>query len=215
MGVQASHTPHPVDDDGEPISVQWYRTKLSPQKFKELHRVSDLRGAFQSVGWIATLALWFFLALDCYSKELYGLTVVFVLLYGMQANFAINGMHELGHGFVFKTKAFNALFLRILSFIGWLHPDMFFSSHFRHHRFTQNAPHDQENPMPVLVSPSDLLKFGFFNIHGCISILSETFRAAFGVYPTGHLGWLPGWEEVCLVSPAWQLPMSLSMVFKC
>ena len=74
------------------------------------------------------------------------LSLLFVLLYGCQANFAINGMHELGHGFVFKTQWLQNIFLRVFSFIGWLHPDMFFSSHFRHHRYTQNFPHDQEAP---------------------------------------------------------------------
>ena len=144
MGVQASHTAHPVDEHtGKPISVQWYRTKIPSDQFRRLHQVSDLRGAMQSVGWLAMLAAWFCLALDCHARGLTALSVVFVLLYGMQVNFAINGMHELGHGFVFRTKALNALFMRILSFLGWLHPDMFFSSHFRHHRFTQNAPHDQ------------------------------------------------------------------------
>ena len=58
-----------------------------------------------------------------------------------QANFLINGMHELGHGFVFKTQSVQNLFLRVISFLGWLHPDMFFSSHFRHHRYTQKSAH--------------------------------------------------------------------------
>ena len=34
-----------------------------------------------------------------------------------QANFLINGMHELGHGFVFKTKHWNGFFMRIISFL--------------------------------------------------------------------------------------------------
>ena len=105
-------------------------------------------------------------------------------------------MHELGHGFVFRTKWLNDLFLRVLSFLGWLHPDMFFSSHFRHHRFTQNAPHDQENPMPVILTPRHFYSFGFVNIVGGFNVLSETLKAAIGWYPTGHLGWLPGWEKV-------------------
>ena len=50
--------------------------------------------------------------------------------------------------------------------------------------------------MPVLVTRQDFLNFAFINFKGCRAILTETLRAAFGVYPTGHLGWLPGWEEV-------------------
>jgi len=32
--------------------------------------------------------------------------------YGAQANYLINGMHELGHGSVFKTKILNDIFMR-------------------------------------------------------------------------------------------------------
>ena len=197
MGVQASHTAHPTNEDGTPVAISWYRTKLEPKTFKRLHETSDLRGALQTVGWILCLFAWFALALDCHAKRLHGLTVVFVLMYGMQANFAINGMHELGHGFVFKTPALNAIFMRILSFLGWLHPDMFFSSHLRHHRFTQNAPHDQENPMPMILTRQHFLDFGFINFKGAKETLQQTLKAAFAIYPTGHLGWLAGWEKVC------------------
>ena len=106
-------------------------------------------------------------------------------------------MHELGHGYVFKTRWLNAVFLRVVSFLGWLHPDMFFSSHLRHHRYTQNAPLDQENPMPIRITVWDFLGFGFINIKGACEIITQAVRAALGIYPTGHLGWTPGWEVVC------------------
>jgi hypothetical protein len=107
-------------------------------------------------------------------------------------------VHELGHNSVFKTRALNGFFLRVLSFLGWLHPDMFFSSHLRHHRFTQNAPHDLENPYPLHVLDwGDVLRRGLVNVEGAWEALTQTARAAFGVYPTGHLGWLPEWEDTC------------------
>lgn len=103
-------------------------------------------------------------------------------------------MHELGHGSVFRTQALNAVFLRVVSFLGWLHPDMFFSSHLLHHRFTQNPPHDLENPTPIRITLFNFLAFGFVNVRGAAEALAQTARAAVGVYPTGHLGWLPEWE---------------------
>jgi fatty acid desaturase len=118
------------------------------------------------------------------------------LVYGCVANFAINGMHELGHETVFETHALNALFLRIVSFVGWLHPDLFFSSHHRHHRYTQHAPHDQENPMPIRVTLRGFLLFGFVNLIGAFEALQQTVSAAIGRHPTGHLGWRPGWEAM-------------------
>ena len=87
MGVHASHSPFPVDEDGNVLSVPWHRTKIPPEKFRELRRTSDFRGALQTVGWLAMLFAWFALALDCNAKGLTGLTAVFVLLYGMQGRF--------------------------------------------------------------------------------------------------------------------------------
>lgn len=191
MGPATSRVPHPQSE------ITWYRTKLSPDVHGEVHRSSDLKGMVQCVAWFGMLAAWFSLALWTHVAGWNTLAGVFTLMYGMQANFAINGMHELGHGFVFQTKWVNGLMLRIISFIGWLHPDMFFSSHLRHHRYTQNFPHDQEAPMPVVLTLGDFLRFGFINVKGWYDIMEQTVRAATGVYPTRHLGWTPEWEEVC------------------
>jgi len=192
MGAQTSRVPLP-----EGISIQWHRTKISGRLKAELHSRSDLQGGFQTLGFLGMLLCWGCLAVHLYYTGRQLLAVGFVLLYGMQANFLINGMHELGHGNVFRTKWLNSFFMRVVSFFGWLHPDMFFSSHLRHHRYTQNAPHDQENPMPVIITPIDFLLFGFINVKGFIEIMSQTVRAAVGFYPTGHLGWTPGWEQIC------------------
>jgi len=194
MGASTSRVPHPEE------SISWYRTKIPREVHKQLHTKSDFQGFIQTFAFLGMLFSFFVLALYFNQKAQFALTIVFTLLYGMQANFLINGMHELGHGCVFQTRWLNNFFLRVLSFLGWLHPDMFFSSHLRHHRYTQNLPHDQENPMPVLLTVWHFLSFGFINIKGCYEILSQTFRAATGTFPTGHLGWLPGWEEICYPS---------------
>ena len=190
MGVQASKGTNPH-------SIKWHRTPLQPETNRAVHAVSDARGALQAGGWLAMLFAWFGLALHHQAEGHPWLSLLFVLLYGCQANFAINGMHELGHGFVFKTQWLQNIFLRVFSFIGWLHPDMFFSSHFRHHRYTQNFPHDQEAPQPTIPTLSAYLHFAFINIFGCYDILAQTVRTALGIYPTKHLWWTPMWEEVC------------------
>jgi fatty acid desaturase len=124
------------------------------------------QGFLQTVPWLAVLAtsaslsLSFASASDSFSPA----AAFFACLYCVQSNFLINAMHELGHGYVFKTKFLNAFFMRIVSFLGWLHPDMFFSSHLRHHRFTQNPPLDLENPAPIRVTMRDFLCFGFLNV---------------------------------------------------
>jgi fatty acid desaturase len=162
-----------------------------------LHATSDAQGFLQTLGFLGMLAFWFGAALYLQARGHMAWCVIAVALYGMQANFLINGMHELGHGFVFRTKWLNGFFCRIVSFLGWLHPDMFFASHLRHHRYTQNYPYDQENPMPVIFTLPQFLAFGFINIKGFYDIMAQTLRAALGIYPTKHLWWTPAWEDVC------------------
>ena len=192
MGAATSRVPHPDH------TVDWYRTKLDPAVSARVHALSDAQGAFQTLGFLSCL-------LGSGAAAVYfagaghnaALSVAFALLYCGISNFCINAMHELGHGAVFRTRALNGVFMRVVSFLGWLQPDLFFSSHLRHHRYTQNAPHDQENPMPIVITLSNVLQFGFVNVKGAISTLSETVRSAVGSYPTGHLGWRPEWEEIC------------------
>ena len=176
MGAQTSHSPLPND------SISWYRTPIDPQVSLQLHRVSDLQawgllqpcaprltrilqGFLQTVPWLFCLAASAFLSIFFASSERFSPTsALFACFYCTQANFLINAMHELGHGYVFRTKFLNAFFMRIVSFLGWLHPDMFFSSHLRHHRFTQNPPLDLENPPPIRISLRDFLLFSFLNV---------------------------------------------------
>ena len=200
MGASTSRVPHPD------AVVKWYRTKLTKEQHKALHQRSNVQAFIQTLAFFGMLVTWFALALYFFSENRVTLAAVFVSLYGMQSNFLINAMHELGHGSVFKSKFLNALFMRIFSFLGWLHPDMFFSSHLRHHRYTQNFPHDQENPMresvegppkPVILTFKRFLLFGFINFRGFYDIMEQTIRAAAGVYPTKHLWWTPMWEDVC------------------
>lgn len=207
--LSALLAPRPTTVPLPPVDVAWYRTPLAPEVKRRLHELSDLKAAVQTLGFLAQLALWGALAvhfahLSARPRPLAAL--FFSLLYGAQANFLINGMHELGHGQVFRTAWLNHFFCRIVSFLGWLHPDLFFSSHLRHHRFTQHnaparlssgvtVPLDLENPMPVRISAWDFLGFGFINMRGFVDIvLRQTVAAALGVFPTGHLGWRRDWE---------------------
>ena len=176
-------------------SIEWQRVKLDPVLSVRLHALSDAKAWAQCGGFCSLLLGTLAGAVWSSTTRHTTLTVCLSLFYGLQANFLINGMHELGHGAVFATPWLNAFFLRLVSFLGWLHPDLFFSSHLRHHRFTQHPPHDLENPMPIRITVWDFLRFGVVDVRGAGSALLQTLRAATGCFPTGHLGWLPGWEE--------------------
>ena len=62
--------------------------------------------------------------------------------------------------------------------------------------------------MPALPTCWDFLSFGFINLKGLYATMEQTVCAAAGIYPTGHLGWSPGWEEVCypLENPLARMP---------
>ena len=85
-------------------TITWHRTKLDKDLHRRLHQTSDARGAYQTLGFLAMLGTWFALALHFQASGSPWLCFCSAATYGMQANFLINGMHELGHGFVFRTR---------------------------------------------------------------------------------------------------------------
>ena len=190
--------PHPTRVPLPATEVTWYRTKLPPDVSARLHTLSDVKAAAQTLSFLGQLAIWGVAAVYFSVTGHPYAALAFLLLYGMQANFLINAMHELGHGSVFRTAWLNHFFLRVVSFLGWLHPDLFFSSHLRHHRYTQHGfPLDMENPMPIVITLNDFLGFGFINVRGFVDIvMRQTLFAALGIFPTGHLGWRPEWEAI-------------------
>jgi len=191
MGIQSSRVPHPE------FTIDWYRTKLSPEVSRTIHKKSDLQGAIQTLGFLANQLLWLVgcVYFQKYYYQPFALSV-FVVMYCVQCNFMINAVHELGHGTVFETKILNDIFCRLFSFVGWMSPDMFFSSHLRHHRYTQNFPFDQENAMPALQTRTEFVKAAVFNYGWMKILIGSTIRAALGRFPTGCLGWSPAWEAI-------------------
>ena len=178
------------------FSINWHRTAIPPEVSKKLHLLSDWEGMKQAGGWLGLLLFQGFLALYSSLNWSWYITVFFCCLYASHANFSINAMHELGHGNVFKTKELSIIFLRICSFLGWHHPDLFFASHLRHHRYTLNTPWDLENGYtPIRITFIMFVETATINIRGFYYIVRTTVRAALGNFPTGHLGWLPEWEE--------------------
>jgi fatty acid desaturase len=174
-----------------PPVVDWYRSPLPADVFKRLHQRSDWRGFAQTGGFLGVYATTATLAfLSWRHHEPWWVTVLLVFLHGMVASFLTNGMHELGHGTVFKTKALNELFVRVVSFLGWLHPDLFSASHQRHHRYTLHPPDDQEVVLPQKLLLKNFLEQGFINVRGFKWTFLYTLRIACGRF-TGT------WELVC------------------
>lgn len=178
-------------DSRTPAVIDWYRTPIPTDVFKRLHQRSDFRAFLQTGGYLGVYALTATLAfLSWRHHQPWYLTTALVFLHGMVASFMVNGMHELGHGTVFRTKALNEFFVRVLSLLYWLHPDMFNASHQRHHRYTLHPPDDQEVVLPVKLMLRNFLEQGFFNPRGWLWMFKYTLRLASGRFEGT-------WELVC------------------
>ncbi|MBW7895012.1 MAG: fatty acid desaturase [Opitutaceae bacterium] len=174
-----------------PAVIDWYRTPLPKDVFKQLHERSDLKAWLQTGGFLAIvlctggLAFW-----SWWHDWHWAATVALVFLHGMVSHFHINGMHELGHGTVFRTKALNAFFVRVVSFLGWLNFETFNASHQRHHRYTLHDPDDQEVVLPVKLMVRHFFEQGFFNYKGFWWTMKYFGRIARGRF-------VSPWELVC------------------
>ncbi len=160
--------------------ISWYRTPLSSAEIKSLHTRSDWKGLFQTVGFLAILGCTAALALYSAFHWPWWATVGSVFLHGMVTSFLINGVHELGHGTVFKTKWLNAFFVHVLAFLGWINHEAFQTSHARHHRYTLHPPDDLEVVLPVRVMVKHFFATGFINPKGLRWALKEAIRLARG-----------------------------------
>jgi len=165
------------------VSISWYRTKLSPEAIKSLHAKSDLKGAFQTVGYLAILLAFGGAAWFSFNHWAWWVTAGFVFLYGTAASFLVNGVHELGHGTVFKTKWLNSFFCHVLAFLGWINHETFQASHVRHHRYTLHPPDDLEVTLPQKLVLWHILKVGIVNpVIFPRYLLWETIRIARGKF---------------------------------
>jgi len=160
--------------------IDWYRTPIPKEELKALHNRSDLLGAIQTLGYLGILGLMGGLAV--YSS-MYGplwATLVLTYGYGMVLSFAINGVHELGHGTVFKTKWLNVFFCHVLAFLGWINHEMFQTSHTRHHRYTLHPPDDLEVVLPIRLMLKHFLLNSFIHFRAIWGGLKDPARIACG-----------------------------------
>ncbi|MEM8648895.1 MAG: fatty acid desaturase [Pseudomonadota bacterium] len=117
------------------------RKVLEPAELKALNEKSDLYGFLQlgsHLGAIGVAAWAHTLALGTWWVLLTG----FVL--GVLINFLYAAQHELSHATVFKTRAYNELFGRIVGFVQLYPRDFDQVMHFAHHQHTADWERDGE-----------------------------------------------------------------------
>jgi len=160
--------------------INWYRTKISKEQMKEVHRRSDFLGAVQTLGYLGLIAMTFTAAMLSSIYLPWYCTLGFIFLHGMAASFLINGIHELGHGTVFKTRWLNGAFEQLLAFMAWFNHISFQNSHQRHHRYTLHPPDDLEVVLPMRLVAKDVLLKGIMLPHHIYGRIKGTARIMCG-----------------------------------
>ncbi len=163
-----------------PPMIRWYRIPVDREVLRHLHERSDLLAFLQTGGYLGLLAGTGTLAILSATREPWWVTVTLTFVHGMFFSFMINAFHELVHDSVFRTRALNRFFLKIVSFLGWQNPYWFWASHTDHHRYTLHPPADLEVVLPVKYTLKDFLAWGFIGVPGILWALKGTVRLARG-----------------------------------
>lgn len=170
-----------VKDASQHIDIDWYRVPIDKETLQKLNQRSDLKGFLQSYSFIGLLLLTGGLALYGVGNWPWWVVLAIVFMHGTFCHFMLNGVHELSHGSVFKTKWLNQVTMKILGVMG-LHNDIIFQqSHRRHHRYTLHDPYDSEVVLPIRYELISMLKSLFVDWRAWW-IYKDYWRVA-----TGHL----------------------------
>lgn len=165
-----------------PKTVAWYRTKIDSAELKALHRRSDLRGAGQSLGYLAVITTTGSLAVYAADRWPWWVTLLLLFAHGTVFAFNINAVHELSHGTVFKTRKLNDVLAALFAFLGWVNHFKFDASHTQHHRFTLHPPDDLEVKLPIRLVVRDWLLAGFIDFKLMGFKVKELVRESRGIY---------------------------------
>lgn len=132
------------------LNVQWYRSKMPPDRFRALSQRSDRKGWVQVGGHLLLFCATGWAVYFTWSQGWWLAFLAALFLHGTIASFFRGtAVHELGHGTVFRTKWLNGLFLYLFSMISWWNPFDYAASHTYHHRYTLHPEGDREVLLPL------------------------------------------------------------------
>ncbi len=140
----------PLSQVRDEMNVQWYRSRMAPERFRALSKRSDRQGWIQAGGHLALLTVTGGAVFYFWSIAHWPAFFVALFAHGTFGSF-LSGTapHELGHGTVFQTKRLNKVFLYLFSLLSWWNPFDYASSHTYHHRYTLHPEADRENLLPL------------------------------------------------------------------
>ncbi|NQU38842.1 MAG: fatty acid desaturase [Lentisphaerae bacterium] len=140
--------------------IDWYRTEMDRDTFRELTRRSDARGLVQCLLQLAWVGVTGFAAYYAWHHWHWGAFLLVLFIHGSMMQFlgVTAACHELSHGTPFRSRALGLFFYNLFSFISWNNPTWFRISHFEHHKYTTYALLDQEVELPASFRARDFLK---------------------------------------------------------
>jgi fatty acid desaturase len=145
-------------------TIAWYRTPLEPELLTRLSKRSDVKGAIQAGGHLAVMAATGTVCIYCAVQGWWSALVAALVAHGMVCAFTINGVHELVHNTVFRTRWLNAAVAYIYAFIGWHNHFQFWGSHAEHHMYTLHPPDDLEVVLPEIFTVGGFFTAGIVNL---------------------------------------------------
>jgi fatty acid desaturase len=162
------------------IEIKWYRTPLEKETLRRLTGRSDISGFLQVLPHLALVVLSGAAAFYAAARLPLWTLLVILFVHGSLWAYLANGFHELTHGTVFKTRALNAAFLRIYSFLTWNSHVLYKASHTRHHLYTLHPPHDLEVVLPMRLTLAGFLGSAVIDPLGFFGSVSTMVRHAAG-----------------------------------
>ena len=162
--------------------INWYRSPIDREVLRQLSQRSNLKGAMQAGGYLGLYGLTLGMALYGWGRWHWAWIAGVVFVHGMIAAFMINGVHELGHGTVFRTRWLNERFEETLAFLGWINYRYFDVSHLRHHAYTLHPPDDLEVVLPMRLMIGHCLKYGIVNPMGIVNAVRDAWRRGSGKF---------------------------------
>ncbi len=163
------------------FEVRWQRVPLAKDKMRELVTRTNGEGLLQAGGFLALLCLSAAVTWLAWGRLPWFVVVPLIFVHGTFFAFLLNGFHELVHGTVFRTKALNAIFLRVYSFLSWNSHVGFRASHTRHHLNTLHPPYDLEVVLPIQLKPVGFFLAAVVDVLGIYGVIRDTILLAFGV----------------------------------
>lgn len=162
--------------------LSWRHSPIDPELFKELTKKSDAKALAHLLPHIALIVV-----LGVISYRAFGALPLYlsIPIYFVFTNVLIfiglsSGLHEMTHGTVFKTKALNTFFMKIISFFTWGDYVFYRTSHMKHHQYTAHHGLEMEVELPMKMRIRDYLYSLVGNPYFTLKTLKDIIRRATG-----------------------------------